>query len=235
MRVRGCDPAVQRRDSPDPGVLCEAPGLSLPARPEQDDRTRVVELRRVGRDGVAVAAGEDGRRRGACRARDPVAVEDENRDPGARSQRGALAPAGLTGSWPAGRRRPVDQATTLPAPSARTPAASASVRRGRAVERVACSTDRHGSPCGRRPSRRSRIAAAAVFVTFEEPTARGSRRRRSSCARRWPAKGGTSSPRASRAARSSAGRARARPQRPGDGGVGRSGALCRVARRARGR
>ena len=111
MGVRGCDTAVQRCYSPDPGVPREALGLSLPAGPEQDDGARVVELGRVGRDGVAVAAGENGRRLGACHTRDPVAVEDENRDPGPRPQRGECrCLPGLTRAWlRAGRRRPIDE------------------------------------------------------------------------------------------------------------------------------
>ena len=116
MRVRGCDPAVQRRDSPDPGVLCEALSLSLPAGPEQDNRTRVVELGRVGRDGVAVAAGENGRRLGACHTRDPVAVEDEDGDPRPRPQWRECRPLpGLMGAWlRAGRPRPVDKRYDAP-------------------------------------------------------------------------------------------------------------------------
>ena len=111
MRVPGCDPAVERCNSPDPGVSCEALGLSLPAGPEQDDGTRVVELWGVRRDGVLIAAGENCRRLGTCHTRNPVAVEDEDRDPGPRSQGWQCRPVpGLTRAWlGAGRRRPVDE------------------------------------------------------------------------------------------------------------------------------
>ena len=87
MRERGRKMAVERRNSGDLRVASEPRCLSLPAGPEEDHRPCVVVIGRVGRDGVLVTAGEDRRGHGAGGTGDSVAVEDENRGAGSRTER----------------------------------------------------------------------------------------------------------------------------------------------------